>query len=135
MAQSAGTVVEKRSNPVARVLWHRQLYHYPDTARRVFYLAISVVLTITLYYELYVQGAVAPSIITQYHMSFNFFIYIVVISNAVGAFASLVAGLADRWGRANLVTYGLAFTGLLVLFGLGEAQGQECGQFHRQFRA
>jgi hypothetical protein len=33
----------------------------------------------------------------------------------------VVAGLADRWGRANLVIYGLAVTGALVLFGLANS--------------
>src|SRR5664280_3683445 len=34
---------------------------------------------------------------------------------------SLAAGLADRWGRANLVTYGLLVTSVLVLVGLPNA--------------
>ncbi|HEY2596135.1 MAG TPA: MFS transporter, partial [Chloroflexota bacterium] len=46
---------------------------------------------------------------------------IVVIANAIGAFGSLAAGLADRWGRANLVAYGLVITALLVLFGIPNA--------------
>jgi MFS family permease len=33
----------------------------------------------------------------------------------------LIAGLADRWGRSNLVTYGLLVTALVVLFGLPNA--------------
>ena len=40
------------------------------------------------------------------------------------AAATLIAGLADRWGRANLVVYGLALTGLLTLFGLPNAGGK-----------
>jgi MFS family permease len=99
-------------------LWQRQLGHYPPNARRYFYLGITVLSTIVLYYELYVQGAVATQIINDLHMSLKYFVYISVVGNAVGALASLAAGLADRWGRANLVTYGLAITGVLVLFGL-----------------
>ena len=34
----------------------------------------------------------------------------------LGAFASLLAGLADRFGRANLVVYGLLVVGLITLF-------------------
>jgi hypothetical protein len=41
-----------------------------------------------------------------------------VIGNAVGAFASLGAGLADRWGRANLVVGGLLLSGLLIAFAM-----------------
>ncbi|MBN9096614.1 MAG: MFS transporter [Pseudonocardia sp.] len=106
---------------VAATLWNRRLQHYPDTRPRMVQLAIVVVATIVLYYEAYVASAVAPSIIAFYGMSFPYYVYITVVANAVGAFASLLAGLADRWGRANLVTYGLGVTGLLVAFGLPNA--------------
>ncbi|MCK4178104.1 MFS transporter, partial [Aciditerrimonas ferrireducens] len=115
---------ERRSSSPLSFLWRRQLDHYPETAPRIFFLGIVVVATIVLYYELYVQGAVAPSIIAQYHMSFMFYVDISVVGNALGAFASLIAGLADRWGRANLVTYGLVVTGLLVLVGLPNASSE-----------
>ena len=106
---------------VARSLWRRQLGHYPDTGPRMFYLAIVVLATVILYYELYIPGAVSPAIIAGYHMTFSYYVYIIVVGNAVGAFGSLAAGLADRWGRANLVAYGLLITALLVLFGLPNA--------------
>jgi MFS family permease len=102
-------------------LWRRQLNHYPDTGRRVLYLGIVVLATIMLYYELYIPGAVSPTIIASYHMTFSYYVYIVVVGNAVGAFGSLLAGLADRWGRANLVAYGLVITALLALFGVPNA--------------
>ncbi|HEX5407350.1 MAG TPA: MFS transporter [Pseudonocardiaceae bacterium] len=109
------------ANPLTRVVWHRHMDHYPDTGRRYWYLGIVVLATIILYYELYVGGAVSPSIITQYNMSFTFYVDITVVGSAIGAFSSLVAGLADRWGRANLVVYGLGVTGLLILFGIPNA--------------
>src|ERR1700760_2696755 len=109
------------SGLVARGLWQRQLNHYPDTGRRVLYLGIVVLATIMLYYELYIPGAVSPTIIASYHMTFSYYVYIIVIGNAVGAFGSLLAGLADRWGRANLVAYGLVVTALLVLLGIPNA--------------
>ncbi|MFC1406842.1 MULTISPECIES: MFS transporter [Streptacidiphilus] len=105
-------------------LWQRDLAHYPDTGRRYAYLAIVVLTTIVLYYALYIQYAVATSIITHFHMTYRYFIWVSVVGNAVGAFASLIAGLADRWGRANMVVYGLLVTGLLVLFGLPNASGE-----------
>ncbi|HEY1633534.1 MAG TPA: MFS transporter [Acidimicrobiales bacterium] len=108
----------REPGPIARMLWYRQLERYPNTGPRYFYLLIVVVATIMLYYQFYVQGAVAPQITSQLHMSFPFFVYIVVISNALGAFGSLFAGLADRWGRANLVAYGLVFTGAMIAFGV-----------------
>src|ERR1700744_4976923 len=102
-------------------LWRRQLNHYPDTGRRGLYLGIVVLATIMLYYELYIPGAVSPSIIASLHMTFSYYVHIVVVGNAVGAFGSLLAGLADRWGRANLVAYGLVVTALLALFGVPNA--------------
>ena len=110
-------------SPLGR-LWQRDLGHYPDTGRRYAYLAIVVLTTIVLYYALYIQYAVATSIIQHFHMTYRYFIWVSVVGNAVGAFASLVAGLGDRWGRANMVVYGLLVTGLLVLFGLPNASGK-----------
>jgi hypothetical protein len=112
------------SAPAARPLqglWRRQLDSYPDTRPRVTYLAIVVLATIILYYQFYLPAAVASSIIAHFGMTFNTYVYIIVIANAVGAFGSLAAGLADRWGRANLVAYGLVITGLLILFGVPNA--------------
>jgi len=102
-------------------LWRRQLDHYPDTRPRIMYLAIVVLATIALYYAFYIPGAVSPSIIAHFGMTFPTYVYLIVIANAVGAFGSLAAGLADRWGRANLVAYGLVIVGLLVLFGIPNA--------------
>ena len=102
-------------------IWGRQLDRYPSTAPRATYLVIVVLATITLYYELYVQGSVATALAANLHMTLVYLISISIVGNGVGALASVVAGLADRWGRANLVVYGLAVTGLLVLFGLANA--------------
>ena len=106
-----------RSGAIAS-LWDRQLEHYPSTPRRYTYLAVTVLATIVLYYELYVQGAVSTKIMADFGMSFTTLVMILVIGNLLGAFASLGAGLADRWGRANLVVWGLLVTALLVLFAL-----------------
>lgn len=96
-------------------LWRRDLASYPQPSRRYTYLGIVIVTTIVLYYLLYVQYAVATSIIAHYDMTFGYFVLLSVIGNAIGAFASLIAGLADRWGRANMVVYGLLLAALLVL--------------------
>jgi MFS family permease len=104
-----------------RRLWDRSLPHYPETGPRSVYLAITVLATVVLYYELYVGGSVATQIIAEFGFSFTAFVFVSVIGNAVGAFASLFAGLADRWGRANLVVGGLLITGLIIAFGLPNA--------------
>jgi MFS family permease len=100
---------------------NRQLRHYPESGPRSLYLGITVLATVVLYYELYIAGAVATQIIAEFHMTFTYFVFISVIGNLIGAFASLFAGLADRWGRANLVVGGLLLTGLIIAFGLPNA--------------
>src|SRR6201994_4295323 len=105
-------------------LWNRQLDHYPETRNRIWYLAIVVIATIMLYYELYIGGAVSPNIIAGFGMTFPFYVYISVVGNAIGAFGSLLAGLSDRWGRANLVAWGLIVTALLTLVGIPNASGK-----------
>ncbi len=107
-----------------RRTYDRKLDVYPDTERRSMYLAVTVLATIVLYYEFYVQGAVSTQIIQHFGFSFTGFVFVQVIGSAVGAFASLAAGLADRVGRANLVVVGTLVTALLILFALPEASSQ-----------
>jgi MFS family permease len=113
MASSHASVAN-RPGAIGR-LWHRELDHYPNTGPRYWYLGIVVITTVVLYYELYIGGAVATQILAGYHMSFLYYVTILVIGNAIGAFASLATGLADRVGRANLVVYGSIITALLAL--------------------
>jgi MFS family permease len=95
-------------------LIHRQLDSYPDTGPRVFYLALTVLATVMLYYELYVGGSVSTLILVNFHMSFTFYVVALAFGNLIGAFGSLFAGLTDRFGRANLVVFGLLFTAVFV---------------------
>jgi MFS family permease len=97
-------------------LLHRQLHTYPATAPRMMYLAITVLATVTLYYELYVGGSVSTLQLTALNMSFTFYVVMLALGNLIGALGSLAAGLADRSGRANLVVYGLLFTGVYTLW-------------------
>ena len=102
-------------------LWRRQLETYPETGPRVLYLAITVLATITLYYELYVGSSVATLQLANLHMGFSFYVVILAFGNLIGAFGSLVAGITDRLGRANLVVGGLLLTGVITLFLIPEA--------------
>jgi MFS transporter, ACS family, D-galactonate transporter len=115
MAEAATQTAPSRTGGLAWV-WKRQLQHYPDTGPRVGFLVITVLATITLYYELYVGGSVSTLILVNLHMSFTFFVLTLAFGALIGAFGSLFAGLADRLGRANLVVFGLLFTGVFVAF-------------------
>src|SRR3954454_9919645 len=97
-------------------LVNRRLDHYPETRARLGYLAIVVAVTVLLYWQLYVDGAAATRILRDLDMAFLYFTGLTAVGAAIGAFASLAAGLADRWGRANLVAYGFAVTALITLF-------------------
>jgi MFS family permease len=88
---------------------------------RVLYLAITVLATVMLYYELYVGGSVATLLLANLGMSFTFYVVILAFGNLLGAFGSLAAGLADRWGRANLVVGGLLLTAVFTGFVLPAA--------------
>ena len=116
MTESSATAAVERPRSAVSWLWQRQLDRYPANGPRALYLGIVVVATVLLYYELYIPGAVATDIIAYFGASLKYFIVISIVGNAIGALASLAAGLADRWGRANLVVVGLFITGILVGF-------------------
>ena len=116
------TTVESAAGPagsrMSNALWKRQLYKYPDTLPRLGYLAIVVLTTIMLYYLYYVEGAVTPLLLPYYHMSFQFFLYLLVVSNAIGAFSAFIGGLSDKIGRANLTIYGTLLVALIQLLAI-----------------
>jgi ACS family D-galactonate transporter-like MFS transporter len=106
-----------RTRPINR-LWNRELTRFPSEATRYVSLGIVVLTTIVLYYQLYLAGGVATAILRDLHMSFVYYVNVSVIGYVLGATASVIAGLADRYGRANIVTVGLAVTGLLCAVAL-----------------
>ena len=99
----------------------RQLLHYPATGARRMHLALVVAITVALYYALYVGSGVAPLALPALQMPFTYLVAILAIGNLLGAFASLFAGLCDRFGRANLVVYGLLIVALITAFGIPNA--------------
>src|SRR5215471_2346677 len=115
MSATADTL-EARGPGGLSFLWRRQLDSYPETPARITYLAITVLATVMLYYELYVGGSVSTLLLPFFHMSFTFYVLALAFGNLLGAFGSLFAGLTDRFGRANLVVFGLLFTGIFVAF-------------------
>ena len=91
---SGSAPVPKRG--LANAFGKRQLSSYPNTWPRLGYLAIVVLTTIMLYYLYYVEGAVTPLLLPYYHMSFQFFLYLLVVSNAIGAFSAFIGGSPTR---------------------------------------
>jgi MFS family permease len=94
----------------------RLLDSYPRTGARRAYLGLVVLITVALYYALYVGGGVTPLYMAELHMSFMYLVTSLAVGNLLGAFASLLAGLSDRFGRSRLVVWGLLVVGLLTAF-------------------
>jgi MFS family permease len=116
-AALSATVTEPRTNQGwSSTFWRRQLDTYPSTGPRYLYLAITVLATITLYYESYVGGSVSTILLPALHMTFTFYLYALAFGNVIGAFGALFAGLSDRIGRTNLIVVGLLFTGVFTAF-------------------
>jgi MFS family permease len=51
-------------------------------------------------------------------MSFAFFLYLLVVSNAIGAFSAFIGGLSDKIGRANLTIFGTFLVAIIQLFAI-----------------
>jgi MFS family permease len=116
MTTTAVTAPVPGRHGLANAFGRRQLYKYPDTWPRLGYLSIVVLTTIMLYYLYYVEGAVTPLLLPYYHMSFQYFLYLLVVSNAIGAFSAFIGGLSDKIGRANLTIYGTLVVAIIQLF-------------------
>jgi MFS family permease len=115
--------IEAASRPApVSFLRRRELPTYPSRGARRGHLGLVVAVTVALYYALYVGGGVATLVLEELHMPFGTLVGILAIGNLMGAFASLGAGLCDRFGRANLVVYGLVIVVALTLFALPHAE-------------
>jgi MFS family permease len=109
---------------LGRFLFEHTIEEYPRGVRRAGYLALCILATVVLYYAYFTQFGVTPNILVGLHMKFGFFIAIIVASNLLGAFASLPMGRTDRWGRTNVVIYGLLIIGLLTAIGIPLSNGK-----------
>ncbi len=108
----------KQRGALFRFLFVHEIDEYPTTGKRSAYLGLAVLATIVLYYTYFTQTGVTPQILRYFHMSFAYYVAIVIVSNLLGAFASLPASRTDQLGRSNVVIYGLLIVGLLVAVGV-----------------
>ncbi|MBV8463927.1 MAG: MFS transporter [Acidimicrobiales bacterium] len=108
----------KPRSPLFRFFFVHEIDEYPQGVKRTAYLGLAVLATIVLYYTYFTQTGVTPQILQYFHMSFAYYVAIVVVSNLLGAFASLPASKTDQLGRSNVVIYGLLIVGLLVAVGV-----------------
>lgn len=95
--------------------WDRSLDHYPANAQRIWFLALTLIANITLYYQSLLLGSVAPLVQAQFHLSLSQYSLSLILALILGAFAALLGSLSDRVGRANLIIFGLLATGVCTL--------------------
>jgi MFS family permease len=113
-ARTSGNAGKSGRGGLAKFLFVHEIDEYPSTGKRSGYLLLAVLATVILYYTYYAQTGVTPNILQYYHMTFSFYVGIVIVSNLIGAFASLPASKTDQVGRSNVVIYGLLIVGLIV---------------------
>ena len=106
------------------ILGFRELQRYPSDGVRFASLGIVVLATVVLYYQLYLSGGVAVDILKTYGLTFKWFVMLNVAALAIAAVAAHFGGLADRFGRANMITVGLVLVGLLCLVGAPNCHGR-----------
>jgi MFS family permease len=121
---AAGDATRPSHGGLYRFLFVHEIDEYPTAGKRTGYLALAVLATIVLYYTYYTQTGVTPNLLVYFHMSFSFYVWIVIVSNLIGAFASLLAGATDRLGRANVIIYGLLIVGLIIAVGVPLCTGE-----------
>jgi len=113
MAEIATLPASPQAETWANTLWTRRLHKYPSNAVRYWYLAQVVLIAVVLYYVYWEEGATLPLLLPFYHMTFRYFLLLVVVSNGLGAFFAILGGLADKIGRVNLCLIGTLIIGLL----------------------
>ncbi len=112
----APSAAHSAPRPQGRTSTGRILHDFPTDRRRWGYLLVTALATVVLYYESFASGSVAASVLSHYDMTFRFYVNITVVGFLLGATTAVAAGVADRWGRVNLIVAGLAVVGVLVAF-------------------
>ena len=109
---------------VRKKLTDRTLDEYPAPGARAFYLAMVILASIVLWYQYYVPTSVATLLLPYFHLSFHFYVNVIVLSNLAGVVAALVGGITDRIGRVNVVLFGLLAVGLIQYVAIPNTSSQ-----------
>lgn len=118
MSSTAAPLAPAAERTWWRALTRRELHTYPATASRLGYLALTVLITIALYYMAYCGGSVATLQMADLHISFNFAVYVAAVGNVLGAASAYFAGITDRIGRATAVIAGVGAVSVITLFAI-----------------
>jgi MFS family permease len=96
-------------------LFQRDLEHYPGTLLRIWYLTLIVAATIVLYCDGSITSAVLPLVLHAFHLSLAGYSLFAVVALLLSAPVSLLGSLSDRFGRANIIIFGLLVCSLIML--------------------
>ncbi|HYW03335.1 MAG TPA: MFS transporter [Gammaproteobacteria bacterium] len=116
---AAGSVLSR----ALATLRHRAFEEQPDPRSRQRNLALVVLTTVALFYQVLIVPAVAPALMRQYGMSFPQFADVLAVALAAGAFGSLLTGRSDERGRAGTLIAALGGASLLSLLALPAMPG------------
>ena len=101
-------------------LKRRELTVYPTGAYRWTLLILTTLVTVSLYYVLYVLGSVSTLVISEFHWTLDTYVYLGLISSLCGMFSAGAGGLGDLFGRSNLLLVSTALS-VVIAFLLGSA--------------
>jgi MFS family permease len=113
-----GTTSAAGNGPQSIRLWHRELGSYPGSGYRVFLLAIIVLANIVFTWTVAAGSAATSVIFPHFGMTLGYYADLLVVSGVIGGLASYISSWGDRWGRANMVVYGLVINAVFALFAI-----------------
>ena len=96
-------------------LFRRDLAHYPGNLRRIWYLTLIVTATIVLYCDGTITATVLPLVLHAFHLSLVGYSLFAVIAILLSAPVALLGSLSDRFGRANIIIFGMFVCSLIML--------------------
>ena len=96
-------------------LFHRDLAYYPGNLRRIWYLILIVAATIMLYCDGTITSTVLPLVLHAFHLSLVGYSLFAVIAILLSAPVAVLGSLADRFGRANIIIFGLFVCSVIML--------------------
>ena len=96
-------------------IFQRDLEYYPGNLGRIWYLTLIVAATIVLYCEGIITSTVLPLVLHAFHLSLVGYSIFAVIAILLSAPVALLGSLSDRFGRANIIIFGLFVCSIIML--------------------
>ncbi len=121
MSSHASPRTGSGDSPLSMRLWHRELSSYPTGGYRVFLLAVIVLANIVFTWTVAAGSAATTVIFPHFGMTLNYYADLLVVAGVVGGLASYISSWGDRWGRANMVVFGLLINAVFALFAIPDS--------------